>query len=425
MNHSYVQARGGIAQIYDDSGDFEKLIELELINVSILEKRQKDGDFELDRTLNEELALSYELIAHSYRNLKDFPNALHFCKKSFETLEIRRWGACQYLTLLATSPQGSRFSEVIALLRLMELKLIDEEGQNRLSEHILCFPYPSEGPGDFFKIVTEAAMEEDCILWLRKAYQTAMAYAKNHVLVIQIKSCLIGINRKFVKDYHAAEPLILDVIEVACLSNRAAEWTFEFLRWTFGCDYGRICTRKAVQAGPGSAKMERSIHDLLRLSTVGLEDEQVFLYLANLQRRNGAVSTFQRTLGPFLIQSCVRTKVQENPELNETGLVNLIHGLVAVGYYDNVFWFLDRVGQQSTPTLSRCEGCGLNAELHRHSAICEYCLDVFCDSCRLNLESHSGFCIPGHSLLKSPSSPTLFRGKDCTIPQAVEMILAE
>ncbi|KAF2682294.1 hypothetical protein K458DRAFT_456173 [Lentithecium fluviatile CBS 122367] len=195
MDPYYTKTRGGLAQLYHEKRYFSKVIELELVNASVLVKRLKCDNVE-----------------------------------------------------------ESRYSEAIALLKLMESKMDETKGRNRLTACILVATFPGEGPDEFFTIVTDAAMKEDCLSWLINTYETATSSTKKHVTVVYLKLSLVQINRNLTRYYQSAEPFIDRLMEIACLDEENRLLELERCKSLAGQDYARICVRKAAAAGLGRQK---------------------------------------------------------------------------------------------------------------------------------------------------------------------------
>lgn len=432
MDYSYVQARGGLAELYRQRQYFSKVIDLELVNASILVERLKECNDNDDRFLRKELAISYDAIAYSHQKIDDIPTALRFWKKSAETLEIAPWGIFEYLRLLSASTKESRWSEAIALLKLLESSCTNAKSLNRLTDYILSSPFPGEGSDELFTVATEAAKRENCMPWLIEAYQTAIAYAKKHVTVVELKLCIVDIHRKFTKDYAAAESFIEQLMEIALLDEENKIRELEDCKDIIGRDYACIYVRKAMLAGPHSADMDHSIHSLSRFCSSGVDPRKQrqlclyvdlkILFLAILQRGSGSLLDARHTLGTYLIEACMfALDIIRGP----FRLYSLIFALIAAGDQVDALWFMEKIRSQMRWL---CGQCSTIAESGGDIAICEYCLVTFCGNCFSRPPvGFSRFCVPGHRLVKlsTSSSGALFRGQEHTISQAVRVVLAE
>ena len=123
MEHTYDQARGGLAEIYRQRGSYPKVIELELENADILEKMAREPQEQQTIAVSKELAMSYDVVAYSYQRLHDVPSALCYWRKSAETGDIVHWGVYEYMRLLCGSPKESKWKETISLLQLMQARM--------------------------------------------------------------------------------------------------------------------------------------------------------------------------------------------------------------------------------------------------------------------------------------------------------------
>ncbi|KAF2866426.1 hypothetical protein BDV95DRAFT_631856 [Massariosphaeria phaeospora] len=384
MDHSLALARTGA-------------IEIELINASILaESRNQDiaggGDEDVD--VAQQLARSYNVVARSYEQLRDIPSALKYWRKSAETGEIVQWGVLQYLRLLADSSKDSRRTEIMWLLRLLDSKAEEGKCQSRLTSCILAGCYPSRTPGDFFPTVATAAVETGSVLWLKNAYETAMSCSKSHVTIINLKFSIIELHKRFTKDLTRIEPLIKEMIEVACLDPRGRIRELERCKQSVAYEYCYMFVRDAILAGPGTYGTEQSIRKLATLCRSGLEPRD----LAS-KRFNGDYTTAAVTLGPYMLKSCTWAAAHDQ-RTSQVGLLSLVACLLAMGREDEARAVANLLLSRSQWL---CAACLEVPAAQTDVSICRHRLECFCSRCLPAVSSQSQYCVPDHSVFRVSS----------------------
>jgi tetratricopeptide (TPR) repeat protein len=426
LDPNLIDACRGLAVVYEEQGYFNRVIELEIQNLTILldhHVADVQSESEFDPLGREDLSRCYEMIGNAYHKIADTRMAMKHWRKAAETGMIDRWAILEYLGLLAESPIDSRWQETLELFECMQ-RCQSSEGGNRLTELIIWQKWPdNESPAFFFMIAT-AAKQTNRLAWLVQAYESAIAHAasQSHLEVIILKLGLVVLIKEYKEVFKEAEPLIEEIGRVTCVKHRDPIDELEECKKLIARDYICICNRKAMQAG--RSDLERQyLQAIASLFEAGLEPdhlyekliygEHIHVHLALHYRLNGLIEDAARILQPFVATRCALA--DSDPLSRAIGIWTLAKCLLALGDTDDAITLFDHV--RSTHGWG-CNGCGEPSPSNLGGSICQCCFEFFCESCSSTLESPglTQFCMLGHFTLKlavgmytSPSDEIVFR----------------
>jgi tetratricopeptide (TPR) repeat protein len=167
LNSDLVEARGELATVYEEKGYYNKVIELELTNIDIVNRKLSSEvqSAEDGNRLRKDLCRSHEAVANSSQEMGNVPMALRNWRKAAQTGEMADWTIIKYLNLLTECTEDSRWEHIIQLLQFLQAKPTITD-QDRLTTYIFEEMWPVNLPQNFFFSAAIAAKETNNLKWL-------------------------------------------------------------------------------------------------------------------------------------------------------------------------------------------------------------------------------------------------------------------
>jgi hypothetical protein len=256
--------------------------------------------------------------------------------------------------------------------------------------------------------------------------------------VIIMKLSLVKLCIDFTHDYSTAEPLILDVLEVASIAHLVPFPELEECKETLAKHFCRICVRRAVQAGKENEE-DRQLQHVKQLFTSGIgpaelpkkvvQGEDSRVYLAMLQRLTASIEDALETLRPWM-DECSRM-IHARSADKTGGMWALGISLIALGHIEDGLSFIRQAAAKAGWT---CDGCDDDADHKRPALVCEYCFEWFCKDCTLRISEPdlTRFCVPGHRLVDlelpkaaKPGQGIFFRGAVVSMEYCLKILKYE
>ncbi|KAF2829113.1 hypothetical protein CC86DRAFT_403770 [Ophiobolus disseminans] len=415
LDSELVEARGGLAVVYEEQGHFNKVIELELQKVQILSKRgNTDGTSRGELTAllgRKDLSRCYEMIANAHQEMQDSRMALRYWRKAAETGEVAIWATSQYLELLASSPSNTRWQETTELFQFLQ-HCRRSEGYDRLMAMMFWKIWPENQQPEFYFMIATAAQETGQLSWLVQALEAAITSAewRSNLSVFILKLNLALLLEKYAYDYRRAEKLLEEIVHVASIKHQTPIEELERCKKVVARSFCHISIRKSAEAGRNDCA-KHYLYTVLALFNSGLEPqdptkkivygEHTHVYLALLHRLNGSIEDAARVLQPLMARCC--DLAGEGFLSCAIGIWSLAEPLLTLGETKNATDLLNYV--LCTHGWG-CDGCGEHTSGNTSTCICQYCFESFCDTCRKGLASPrlTRFCFEGHSVLTLKSS---------------------
>ena len=438
LDYNLVEARSGLATAYREQGYFTKVIDLEIMNAGILQRRIADthGAEEHIAIHQKQLCVSFQVVARTYQRLENTPMALRYWRKAAKTGHIQDWAISWYLTLLAETATEARWEETYRLFHNLHITE-NTDGQSRLTTYMHNNMWPERQSGSFFAMAATAAKETGSFSWLVEAYDAAIAAAleKSHMLILTLKLNLFKLYAEYIYDFSKAETLVEEIAEVASVSHAAPLHELEKCKEAVAKSFCRICIRRTLQSGQEDMEDYQlgRVVDLFEsgIQPLGLAEkiiwgEDTHVFLALLQRLTGQIETATLTLRPYMAK-CMEIML-EAPDQKEAAQWMLGSSLVAMGCHDDGIALLRDVHASHGWS---CDGCLQEITGDCVADMCQYCLEIFCQDCMrsIQLPRLTRFCLQGHSPLSI--DPTLivqhdnqiqFRGTAMDIEECLSKI---
>jgi tetratricopeptide (TPR) repeat protein len=280
LDNDLVEARGGLATVYEEKGYYNKVIELELTNIDIVNRKlsNKVQSAEDGNRLRKVLCKSHEAVADSFQEMGNVPMALRNWRKAAQTGEMADWTMIKYLNLLTECTEDSRWEHIIQLLQFLQGKPTIT-GQDRLTTYIFEEMWPVNLPQKLFFSAATAAKETNNLKWLICVYKSAInaAAVKSHMSGLILKLCVVKLHQLYTSDYASAEPLIEKIAQVAGIEHDPPIEDLERCKQEVAGDYCRTQVRNAFSNDSDAVGCSRYVSKVVNLIRSGIAPEGMLL----------------------------------------------------------------------------------------------------------------------------------------------------
>lgn len=339
MDPEMWRARSGIAKIYAAQKNYEKAIELEKVNDSIMEgllagqPKPKEEDSNCCTIVDR--GISNTDIADYYKAMGDPENAFKHYKTAFEFQNQEYQLAFNCIDILVDKKKNSL--EIINLLKGMN-DVIPGEAGTRLTAIIWEYFWWDE---PFFINCSAAAEKSEELHWMIEVYETAAAAARKHRHPLKATTLDICISKLYqAADYEKAKVVRLweRVLKLPSYPGDMENWHVDYCKSYVTVQYSVYCLDKARES-KGGTEIEwiKKLERLCKAKKKATDDapevittNSSALYLGLWYRENGYSEEANACFQPF-IKEALMILSDDDPSNDSSGFYVLAHALIAAG----------------------------------------------------------------------------------------------
>ena len=251
INPNFHEARSSLARWYDMTGDADKAIELELVNIALLttqlaipiDENLSWGSQQETKRENKDVRLkletSYSYISRWHLQQKQQSReeeVLTYIRKAVDTDDVVGPYGLSYIKLLDKTQHPQGFEEALRILHVLH-DSPDEIEHNKLTSLLYhwCI-WPRREEDTWFHFTALAAKEKDELKWLVQVWEKVLEVAKtrSHIVVLRVKVALLYLYKNHVRYKTRAAELSRGVGMVASARYVGGEMDMQQLRTGLG-----------------------------------------------------------------------------------------------------------------------------------------------------------------------------------------------